>query len=67
MEKAHYPYAHDIVEDLKAEIEQAEQMQALQQQNAQLSTEIEQRKGYEDYLRGEITKNGNNVQTKQYT
>jgi hypothetical protein len=59
MEKAHYPYAHDIVEDLKAEIEQAEQMQALQQQNAQLSTEIEQRKGYEDYLRGEIMKNVN--------
>lgn len=60
MERAHYPYARENVERIEAEIATAQKMAALQQQAAmaeqQLAAaneEIENRKGYEAYLRGE--------------
>lgn len=49
-EMAHYPWAHDNVERIKAEIERQQAMQAMQQQVKTLSTEVDSRKGYEDYL-----------------
>ena len=49
-EMAHYPWAHDNVERIKAEIERQQAMQAMQQQVETLSTEVDSRKGYEDYL-----------------
>lgn len=50
MERAHYPFAHAMVEEIEAQMKsQIEQMQA---QNANLEEEITQRKEYEAYLRG---------------
>lgn len=51
MERAHYPFAHDMVEETEAQKEN--EIMALQQQIAGLDTEIDQRKQYEEYLRGE--------------
>ncbi len=69
MERAHYPWAGDNVERIRAEIqrEQAEQRQAAQWQAAlqaeqqkvvQLQGDVEKRKGYETYLQGIIDKIG---------
>lgn len=51
MERAHYPFAHDMVEETEAQKEN--EIMALNQQVAGLNTEIDQRKQYEEYLRGE--------------
>lgn len=59
-EMAHYPWAHDNVERIKAEIERQQAMQAMQQQVETLSTEVDSRKGYEDYLLERL--NGGNKQ-----
>lgn len=53
MEKAHYPGAHDNVERIRSEIQKQAQMAELQQQNQQLTSELENHIGYEEYLRGE--------------
>ena len=72
MERAHYPWAQENVDRIREEIarqQQMAQMQAqmaqMQQQNADLegqlsgaNTELEQRKGYEEYLKGLIGGNG---------
>lgn len=52
MEQAHYPFAHDNVERLKDTIaQQMAQMQAqMQAQMAQMQDEINNRKGYEEFL-----------------
>jgi hypothetical protein len=50
MERAHYPFAHDMVEETEAQKEN--EIMALNQQVAGLNTEIDQRKQYEEYLRG---------------
>jgi hypothetical protein len=56
-EKAHYPWAHDNVERLREQIAQAQQMQMLQEQNAQLAQqnaaqgeELKNHESYESYL-----------------
>lgn len=50
MEKAHYPWARDNVERIRAEIERQGELAALQQQNEELSANISNREGYENYL-----------------
>ena len=65
-EAAKYPFSHDNVERLK-EIINAQRMAAMQQQaladsqakNAALAQEIENHKGYEDYLYNEISRREN--------
>ena len=68
MERAHYPWAQENVERIREEIERQQQiaqmqqqMAQMQQQNSQLAgqlsganEEIENRKGYEEYLKGMI-------------
>jgi len=56
MEKSHYPGAHENVERFRREIERQAQMAQLQQQNQQMAEEINNRIGYENYLRGEANK-----------
>lgn len=63
MERAHYPWAADNVERIKAEIErqreadmQMQQMQEMQGQIESLQSEVRHRAGYEDYLNKEIQK-----------
>ena len=58
MERAHYPFAHDMVEEIEEQMRS--QMQQLAAQNAAMSQEIDARKGYEEYLKGEIA-NGSKV------
>lgn len=58
MERAHYPFAHDMVEEIEEQMRS--QMQQLAAQNAAMSREIDARKGYEEYLKGEIA-NGSKV------
>ncbi len=58
MEKAHYPWARDNVERIKAEIERQSQMAALQQQNEQLSEDISKREGYELHLLDQLAQKG---------
>ena len=50
MERAGYPFAHQMVEETEAQLES--QMLAVQQQVTDLNTEIENRKDYEEFLRG---------------
>lgn len=54
MEKAHYPWANDNVERIKAEIERQREVQMLQQQNEQLQGDLGKREQYEQYLLGKI-------------
>ncbi len=50
MERSHYPFAHEMVEEAEAQLEN--EIMQLQNQINGLNTEIEQRKQYEEYLRG---------------
>lgn len=51
LERAHYPYARAMVEECEAQME--DEIMALNQQIGDLNTEVDQRKQYEAYLRGE--------------
>lgn len=69
MEQAHYPFAHDNVERVREEIRRQAEMARMQEQiaakeaqAAQLAGEIESRKGYEDYLKGEISARNEQIQ-----
>ncbi len=57
MERAHYPWARDMVENIKAEIERQAEMQRLAEETerykaevGKLSEEVDMRKKYEEYL-----------------
>lgn len=50
LERAHYPYARAMVEECEAQME--DEIMALNQQVGDLNTEIENRKAYEEHLRG---------------
>ncbi len=50
MEKAHYPWANDNVERIKAEIQRQQEIAQYQEQIQQLQGEVENRAGYEEYL-----------------
>jgi hypothetical protein len=50
MERAHYPFAHAMVEETEAQMN--DEISQLQAQLAGVSTELNERKGYEEYLRG---------------
>lgn len=52
MEQANYPFAHDNVERLKEAV--AQQMAQMQAQIASMQDEINNRKGYEDFLATQI-------------
>lgn len=68
MEKAHYPWANDNVERIKAEIERQREIQMLQQQNEQLQGDLGKREQYEQYLLdkiGEMRGGAQNVAAKQ--
>lgn len=58
MERAHYPFAHAMVEEIEEQMRS--QIAQLQAQNDEMSLELGARKGYEEMLKGEIT-NGNKV------
>lgn len=58
MEQAHYPWAHDNVERIRAEIQRQQEMLAMQQQllaaqqqNGELQNEVQNRAEYEEYLK----------------
>ena len=59
MEKAHYPWARDIVEQLEAQI--AQQMAEMQEQIAAQQQDIANHEGYEELLQREIDRNGAQV------
>lgn len=61
MDKAHYPFARDNVERIREEIARQQEMAMMQQQIQDLQGEVANRQGYEDYLLGEIKKNGGTV------
>lgn len=50
MEKAHYPWAHDNVERIKAEIARQQEIAQYQQQIADLTKQVQNRAEYENYL-----------------
>ena len=54
MERAHYPFARDNVERIKAEIERQNELAQYQQQIAALQKEVEHRAGYENQLLHEM-------------
>lgn len=54
MEQAHYPWARDNVERIKAEIENQRQIEAQQNRIAELEGEIASRKQYEEELRANV-------------
>jgi hypothetical protein len=56
MEKAHYPWANDNVERIKAEIQRQQELAEAQQQIDALNTEVKNRSGYERKLLEEILK-----------
>lgn len=59
MERAHYPFAHAMVEEIEEQMRsQIAQMSAA---NAEMSAEIDARKGYEEYLKGEIANGTQNI------
>ena len=55
MERTHYPFAHDNVERIKMLIEKQQLMLQLQQENANLKSEVDNRTGYEEYLKAQIS------------
>ncbi len=57
MESARYPWAHDNVERIRENIQQ--QIQQQQEQIAALQGEVENRKGYENYLLEKLGGQGN--------
>lgn len=56
MEKAHYPWANDNVERIKAEIQRQQEVAQYQAQIQQLQGEVQNRTGYEGYLLDKIKK-----------
>ena len=54
-EMAHYPWAHDNVERIKAEIARQQELQQMKTQIDGLSKEVDSRKGYEEYLLEKLT------------
>lgn len=54
MEKAHYPWANDNVERIKAEIQRQNEIAAYQDKIARLTKDVEHRAGYEGELLKEI-------------
>jgi hypothetical protein len=52
MEQAHYPFAHDNVERLKEAV--AQRIAQMQMQIGQLQEEVNNRAGYEEYLKAQI-------------
>lgn len=63
MEKAHYPWANDNVERIKAEIQRQQEIAQYQEQIKQLQGEVQNRAGYEGYLLNrikELTAGGKN-------
>jgi hypothetical protein len=60
MESAHYPFAHDNVERLREELKQMELARQNQNEIDSLKKEIENRKGYEEYLKNLINGGNNN-------
>lgn len=56
MEKAHYPWANDNVERIKAEIQRQQEIAQYQAQIKQLQGEVQNRTGYEGYLLDKIKK-----------
>lgn len=63
MEKAHYPWANDNVERIKAEIQRQQEIAQYQAQIQQLQGEVQNRAGYEGYLLNrikELTAGGKN-------
>lgn len=58
MERAHYPFAHAMVEETEAQLK--DEIAQLQSKVGGLEADIEQRKGYEEYLRN-LNKGGNAV------
>ena len=59
MERANYPFAHQMVEEVEAQIESQmmamqQQIDGLNQEVAGLNQEIEARKGFEEMLKGDI-------------
>jgi hypothetical protein len=52
MEQAHYPFAHDNVERLKEAV--AQRIAQMQAQIGQLQEEVNNRAGYEEYLKAQI-------------
>ena len=58
MEKAHYPFAHDMVEHLKEEIMRHNELASAQQQINQLQQEVANHEGYETFLNEEYKKRG---------
>ena len=58
MESTHYPFAHDNVERIKMLIEKQQLMLQLQQENANLKTEVDNRTGYEEYLQQLLNSKG---------
>ena len=67
MEKAHYPWANDNVERIKAEIAHQNEIAGYQDKIARLTKEVEHRAGYEGELLQEIKslKEGKNNVNKQ--
>lgn len=61
MERAHYPFANDNVERIKAEIARQNEIAGYQQQVAGLQGEIEKRAAYEGYLQEQIKKMGGSI------
>lgn len=67
MEKAHYPWANDNVERIKAEIARQNEIAGYQDKIARLTTDVKHRAGYENKLLKQIqslTKDRNNENNK---
>ena len=54
MEKAHYPWANDNVERIKAEIARQNEIAGYQDKIARLTKDVENRAGYENKLLQQI-------------
>lgn len=58
MERAHYPFARDNVERIKAEIERQQEMAQQNEQIKSLQEEVSNRTGYEEFLKSKIHEKG---------
>lgn len=65
MERAHYPFANDNVERIKAEIARQNEIAGYRQQVAGLQGELETRAAYEEYLKEQIKKLGGSIRDEQ--
>jgi len=61
MERAHYPFANDNVERIKAEIARQNEIAQYQKQVAGLQGELETHTAYEGYLQEQIKKLGGSI------